>query len=52
MVMKNLEQETLNLISLRFNVDEVVAKDILRMVSSMCSTQGAACSHIIDYINK
>lgn len=50
--MKNLEQETLNLICQRFNVEEPVAQDILRMVSSMCSTRGAACYHIMDYINK
>ena len=50
--MKNLEQETLNLICQRFNVEESTAQDILRMVSSMCSTRGAACYHIIDYKNK
>lgn len=50
--MAKLEQETLELISQRFGVDNNVATDIFNMVARMCSTRGNACYHIIDYINK
>jgi hypothetical protein len=50
--MKKLENETLELISQRFGVDNNVALDIFNMVARMCSTRGTACYWVSDYINK
>jgi hypothetical protein len=46
------EIETIVSLSNRYGVSENSAKDIINMVSRMCSTRGAAIMWIDDYINQ
>jgi hypothetical protein len=48
---KQAELDTIISLSNRYGVSENSAKDIINMVSRMCSTRGAAIMWIDDYIN-
>lgn len=48
---KQVELDTIISLSNRYGVSEDSAKDIINMVSCMCSTRGAAIMWIDDYIS-
>ena len=48
---KQAEIDTIISLSNRYGVSENSAKDIINMVSRMCSTRGAAIMWIDQYIN-
>ena len=49
---KQAELDTIISLSNRYGVSENSAKDIINMMSSVCSTRGAALMHITHYLNK
>jgi hypothetical protein len=49
---KQAELDTIISLSNRYGVSENSAKDIINMMSSVCSTRGAALMHITNYLNK
>lgn len=48
---KDVETDMVITLSNRYGVSENSAKDIINMVSRMCSTRGAAIMWIDDYIS-
>lgn len=48
---KEVEQNIVIILSHRYGVSENSAKDIINMVSSLCSTRGAALMWIEKYLN-
>lgn len=49
---KQAELDTIISLSNRYGVSENSAKDIINMMSSVCSTRGTALMHITHYLNK
>lgn len=49
---KDVETNMVITLRNRYGVSEDSAKDIINMMSSVCSTRGAALMHITHYLNK